>query len=392
MSNLLDYVGLQYYDAQIKGVLGFVEKKVTGWVDATSVTIVIGQQTSRMFSKAGQRLEVDTNIGVFSYTITQSNIDNFPQNAALQEGMILPLEDVSGEYYLDIEVSEVSPGTVVYSSAGSSTGVNIESDLRLITETVHKVDDMMSDTSTNPVQNRVVKAYIDTRSSVGVLTAPFTLGRAVGSWPQGHTWPIGTSTEALLRDLFGPRQNGQVFACELETKSAYIDTGLTQDYSYKFRAVGRTPEGLASVLLGAYTANDDRTTMRLMGGGNSFQHMWPGLTQITFDNTGLTPREIFEYTQDKDGVIITQNGQTHTATVAGTQSGVGAAAIHLLQESGGTSRGNGILREAQIWDANGTLLRDFRPWYLDGEIVIVDVANGNQIYRPSSGGLLEVEA
>lgn len=224
------------------------------------------------------------------------------------------------------------------------------------------------------------------------LAEALTLGSAFGRWPAGSTWPAGTGIEALLRDLFGPRPDGRVFACELETKTAYIDTGLTMDYGYRFRAVGRVPEGSMGVLLGAYTSNSERTSMRLMGGGNMFQHMWPGLTQITYADTGLTPRELFEYTQDKDGVTIIQNGQTVTRTVAGTQSGTGAAAIHLLQESGGTTRGYGILCEAQIWDAGGNLLRDFRPWFLNGEIVIVDEAHDNQVYRPSEGGLIEVTA
>ena len=239
--------------------------------------------------------------------------------------------------------------------------------------------------------NAMTQRIAATSGGGGAILEDVTLQQTIGVCPAGTTFAAGTPVETVLRRLC-VRPNGRVFACSLETTSAHIDTGLTMDYGYKFRAVGRTPEGLASVLLGAYTSNSERTTLRMMGGGNAIQHMWPGNTQLAYADTGITPREIFEYVQDKDGVTITQGELTHTATVAGTQSGTGAAAIHLLQESNDTTRGNGILREAQIWDADGALLRDFHPWYLNGEVVMLDEANDNQIYRPSAGGLVEVTA
>lgn len=225
----------------------------------------------------------------------------------------------------------------------------------------------------------------------GALTAPLTLNRDIGGYPVGYTFAAGTTLETVLRGVLGGRPNGRVFACSLATASvsAAVDTGLTMDYSYRFRAVGWTPEGRGSVLLGAFTSTSERTTMRLLGGGNNIQHMWPGNTQMGFSSTGITPRALLEYTQDARGVTLVQGDLIHTVTVAGTQTGTGEAQICLLNEKIGGSQGFGVFCEAQIWDGDGVLLRDFHPHYLDGEIVIVDETD-NTIYRPSAGSLVEV--
>ena len=99
---------------------------------------------------------------------------------------------------------------------------------------------------------------------------------------------------------------------------------------------------------------------------------------------------MLSYVQNRDGVTFTQGETTYEYPWAGTQSGGGNAAIWLLNDAVNSTYGNGVLAEAEILDENGVTLRHFKPWRLNNEVVLVDVANGNQVYRPSAGALVEV--
>lgn len=210
------------------------------------------------------------------------------------------------------------------------------------------------------------------------------------------TFPDGSSLTArgvrFISDYSAP---GRVYAARLADGAGPIDTGLTMDYSYTFAAAGCVPEGLTGVLLGAYTSNSERTTLRILGGSNKVQAMWPGVYEIqsTGLNTGLNVREMFSYRLGGGSVEVTQperfsgeHNDSNWQTI-----GAGSEKIYLFNESESGTFRNGILREARIYDKDGNVLRFFQPVMLDGgEIVIVDVANNYQVYRPTVGTLEEV--
>ena len=179
----------------------------------------------------------------------------------------------------------------------------------------------------------------------------------------------------------------------LGTPTSCIDTGLTQDYSYEFRVQGCVPSSNQGVLVGAFTSTTDRTELRLLGSSNKAQHMWYANNVIDSAVSKINYRNLFFYTQNGDGITFAQGATTYNQTYANTQkSGAGAAKICLLNNSDGGNYGYGHLASAEIRDGAGTVLRHFEPRYVEGELVMVDTANGNQIYRPNTGGLVEATA
>lgn len=175
-----------------------------------------------------------------------------------------------------------------------------------------------------------------------------------------------------------------------ETGAEYIDTGLTMNYGYEFRAEGCAILGNQAVLLGAFASTSERTTLRLLGAGNKVQHMWPGLGEATSAASGIDFRRLFAYVQNSTGATLTQGETTYTVSRSGTSSGTGTAKILLFNEAAGGSYGHGILSWAEIRDNNGNVLRHFEPRKFGDEWVLVDTAHDNQVYRPASGKLIEV--
>lgn len=175
-----------------------------------------------------------------------------------------------------------------------------------------------------------------------------------------------------------------------ETGAEYIDTGLIMDYGYEFRAEGCATLGNQAVLLGAFASTSERTTLRLLGASNKVQHMWPGLVEATSAASGIDCRRLFSYVQNSTGATLTQGETTYTVSRSGTSSGTGTAKILLFNESVGGSYGHGILSWAEIRDNTGNVLRHFEPRKLGDEWVLVDTAHDNQVYRPTSGTLIEV--
>lgn len=173
---------------------------------------------------------------------------------------------------------------------------------------------------------------------------------------------------------------------------AYIDTGLTLDYSYEFRAEGCAPPDKAGVLIGAYTANTERTTLRVLGASNKAQCMWPGNQEAASTTSGINYRVPFSYAQNATGTTFRQGAKIYTRDYAGTAEGLGSAPILLFNEQHPGNYGNGMLAWAEIRDGGGNVLRRFEPRNVEGEWVMADTANGGQIYRPAVGRLVEVTA
>lgn len=172
-----------------------------------------------------------------------------------------------------------------------------------------------------------------------------------------------------------------------------IDTGLSLDYSYEFEARGYTLNGQA-VLVDAFIDTSRRTTLRILGKSNKIQFMWPNLNEITYSDTGIDFTKPFTYIQKSNSLILKQDSITYTANIDNSSSsGMDSAGIYLLNSADNSNFGNGVLYYAIIRDSNGNVLRHFKPQYIENnELVLVDVANDNTVYRPNRGcTLLPVE-
>lgn len=186
---------------------------------------------------------------------------------------------------------------------------------------------------------------------------------------------------------------GRVYAARLADGAGPIDTGLTMDYSYRFTVSGYAPEGKAGVLVGAYTSNAERTTLRILGGANKIQAMWPANREYQggSQDGDIDFRRMFYYRQDGSEIYVRQGGLDAGGNNSNwLTTGTGAAKIYLFDESEAGTYRYGILHEARIYDGAGNILRYFQPVKQNNEIVIVDIANGNQVYRPTVGTLKEV--
>lgn len=219
-----------------------------------------------------------------------------------------------------------------------------------------------------------------------------------------------TRTANFTRQLPG----GRIYAVTWDSSNkGYIDTGLTQNYGYTFKGRGRTVQGAAGVILGSYTSNSDRTSVRFLGGGNNIQHMWATNNQIGRATSGVDVNQEFEFTARANYFKVTQGSTEYETTFTNDiNSGTGAAKIYFMNEQTSGNYANIIACEGQIIDTDGvTVLRHLIPYHLaDDEIVILDVAGlsdtdindiinnadnsvfASRIYRPVIGTLVEVDA
>lgn len=180
---------------------------------------------------------------------------------------------------------------------------------------------------------------------------------------------------------------------KLSSVAGYIDTGLTLNYSYEFEAQGYASGGQA-VFIDAFASTGIRTALRILGSSNKAQFMWPANSEYTYSTTGIDFAESFTYVQKYNSLTLTQGATTYTATISNsTSSGTNSAKIFLLNSAANSySYGNGVLYYAIIRDSNGNVLRHFKPYYIENnELVLIDVANDNTVYRPNEGELLPVE-
>lgn len=219
-----------------------------------------------------------------------------------------------------------------------------------------------------------------------------------------------TKTANFTRQLPG----GRIYAVAWNSNDkGYIDTGLTQNYGYTFKGRGRTIQGAAGVILGSYTSNSDRTTVRFLGGGNNVQHMWSTNHQIGTAVSGVNVNQEFEFTAKANYLKLLQGSTEYETTFSDrSTSGTGSANIYFMNEQTSGNYANIVACEGQIIDTDGvTVLRHLIPYHLaDDEIVILDVAGlsetdindiinnadssafASRIYRPVIGTLVEVDA
>ena len=180
---------------------------------------------------------------------------------------------------------------------------------------------------------------------------------------------------------FKTGQSYRVYAAR-STDGAYIDTGLTLNYAYKFRATGFLPGTNMGVFIGSLSSNTARTTARLLGSSQKLQHMWPGNTEYTAAQIGgaiafsLGEEFAVQYSAT-EFLVWNESGVRYIATVSGkTETGTENVPILLFDETVGGSYKNAVIRNARIYDENGYEVRNYWPMMLNNEIVYVDTTIG----------------
>lgn len=190
---------------------------------------------------------------------------------------------------------------------------------------------------------------------------------------------------------------------------AYVNTGLTMNYGYRFKAKGYTQGGNLSVLIGAYSSNSIRTTLRMLGGSQKFQSMWPANRELLGSTAAVNLNKPLEYDQNGARLIVSQDGKSYTFTYNNTLTGSEDIPILLMTEAAGSmTYNNGVFYSGEIYDSNDVLLRRFLPFKLsNNDIVMVDIRDltaqqiydivqngtaaeyGSRVYYPETGQFIE---
>ena len=202
---------------------------------------------------------------------------------------------------------------------------------------------------------------------------------------------------------------GKIYAVKLSNQTSMIDTGIGGRYEYKYIMRGHTQQGNQCVLADAFVSTTDRATVRIMGGSNKAQSMWPANREATAAQTGIDFKKMFEMTAAANYLQIIQGATTATPSITGqTTSGAVGATITLLGSRSG-NLGMSVLASAEIRDENDATIGQYMPFKITGdEVVLIDthgltaqqisdiVLNGDaaemaeRIHRPTAGELVEV--
>ena len=214
------------------------------------------------------------------------------------------------------------------------------------------IDAAMSDTSTNSVQNMIIKSYIDDHAQMHDDDIA-ALNVAIGD------------IEARLLALEGkdvPDEYIKISALKASGNAAYIDTGLTLDGSLSVSIEGRTETDSAAVLFDAYRDSNLR-----MGGvfynraRPRYDRWWTGVTYAEHQTTGIDLSQKFLLQQTRTGISITQGSVTTASAYNGTTETDDTIPVWLFKTSRtGVSSGDTIIYSARFEKA-GELLRNLVP-------------------------------
>ncbi len=180
---------------------------------------------------------------------------------------------------------------------------------------------------------------------------------------------------------------------KLVNTTSAIDTGLTMDASYKFEVKGYAPSENMCILLGAENNTSARTLLSILPKSNKLQAKWANNAEILLSEYGdSTIGGGFAYYQDKTHIEFNPNytggdvGGIYVATNGTYTSSRDDTPIYLLNSKTGANNGYGGVKEAKIWDSNGTLLRHFVAWGKDNRYCFKDMVSGEYFY-PINGEL-----
>lgn len=300
-------------------------------------------------------------------------------------------------------------------------------------------DTEMSDTSTNFVENRAIKSYVDARSGGSVALAsmfdlsldgtyhveseadaPNIIATALNL--DGFSAPIGTSgirwrrptvtiptiawsdevdenydftATTEVRVNFGEAGSiaktvtfkkpgpGKLYAAKL-IGGGYVDSGIAGDYAYTYHMKGHAMPSNQCVLVDAFVSTAERATLRMLAASNKVQIMWPGNSEITYSASGIDVSKMFEVTLNARRIDFIQGGASYGVNISGkTSSGAISNNITLMGSTGGPFA-NSIFCFAEILDAGNNVLGYFAPYeLLSGEVVLINT-NGitaQQVYE-----------
>lgn len=186
-------------------------------------------------------------------------------------------------------------------------------------------------------------------------------------------------------------RNDEALGVSLEDINSYVDTGLTLDYSFEFEAKGYVNIGKQGCFIDAFYDTTTRTSLRVLGVSNKVQHMWPSSNEFAYNVTNIDVTKPFTYIQKHNIITMRQNGVVFTKNISNaTQYGTYNTPIIILNSSANSyTYGNCVLFHAIIRDSSGTVLRHFKPNYVDNTLCLVDIVNNN-VYMPNQGAFLPV--
>lgn len=199
---------------------------------------------------------------------------------------------------------------------------------------------------------------------------------------EGYPEPPHTFPE--VTDIYGVTSDG----------SAYVDTGLTLNYGYRFEVSCQANPEVTSgdgVTIGAFTSTTERTTTKLGMRSNRLMAFWPANSgDITNDVTGIDFKSPFTYVLSSSGIRITQGDLIFDKSWT-TQS-VGSSTTPILIFKDGsdavTLPSSTFIFSVKIFDGE-TLLRHFTPVIADGTVCLKENVH-NMYYFPKEGSLYEV--
>ena len=186
--------------------------------------------------------------------------------------------------------------------------------------------------------------------------------------------------------------------CFSSNSALPIDTGYTMHGEFEFIVKGHTTTAGKGCLIGAYQANNARTTMQLLGESQKLQGQWAANRELTLEQAvelGLPENYIYTpqtYKINKNGVFIKQGEDWLQLVENSGYSGVGDSPyIYLLGDRYDHTAYHGVLYYAEILDEYKNTWAVFEPAKnrKTGEIVILKSGNMSSVLRPISGSLKE---
>ena len=214
---------------------------------------------------------------------------------------------------------------------------------------------------------------------------------------QGDIDGISKAINRLHNDYldYEPISGGVCFA---DNSALPIETDYTMNGEYEFIVKGHTTAQGMGCLIGAYQANNARTTMQLLGKSKKLQGQWAANRELIAEQAvavGLPDDYLYNtntYKINKNGVFIKQGKDWLQLVENSGYSGTGDHPfIYLLADRLDHTAHYGVLYYAEILDGNGNTLAVYEPAKnaKTNEIVILQSGNISSVLRPISGSLKE---
>ena len=173
------------------------------------------------------------------------------------------------------------------------------------------------------------------------------------------------------------------------TGTQYIVTDVSMSGRLTLYSDGFMRAGTSGVLLNGYSNNKIKQGMKFITSNNSYNSYWISGINVTNSNLtsiGIDLTKRFQFTQDRTGVTLVQNGLVATSTYNGKTNKVSRPYEIFLDGSGSNIPKYGVLYRAKILNGS-VLLKDFVPCYRksDNVIGLFDLTNGT-FYTNSGTG------